>query len=83
MQEVPIKPQELAAFWFFHGGMFYYGVRREVYGMPVHVDFEHPTELGVNSLLGGFPHLVKRIIAEGAVAVERSGPYHRKRRPSR
>jgi AcrR family transcriptional regulator len=83
LQEVPVTPQELAAFWLFHGGVFYYGVRREVYGVPVHVNVEQLTELGVDSLLGGFPHLAKRIIAEGAVAVERSGPHRSKRRPRR
>jgi AcrR family transcriptional regulator len=80
LQEVPVTPQELAAFWLFHGGVFYYGVRREVYRMPVHVDFKQLTELGVDSLLDGYPHLAKRIIAEGAVAVARSGPHRSKRR---
>ena len=68
VQEVPVKPQELAAFWIFHGGVFYYGVRREVYGVPVHVDVDELTELSVDSLLAGFPHVAQKIMADcGAI----------------
>jgi AcrR family transcriptional regulator len=69
VREVPVKPQELAAFWIFHGGVFYYGVRREVYGVPVHVNVDELTELSVDSLLAGFPHVAQRIMVEcGATA---------------
>jgi hypothetical protein len=66
VQEVPVKPQELAAFWILHGGIFYYGVRREVYGVPVHVDVDELTERSVDSLLSGFPHVAHKIIATTA-----------------
>jgi AcrR family transcriptional regulator len=74
---VPVKPQELAAFWVFHGGIFYYGVRREVYGVPVHVNVEEFTELSVDCLLAGFPRLARKIIDDDETAPEGARPQTR------
>jgi AcrR family transcriptional regulator len=82
VHEVPVKPQELAAFWIFHGGVFYYGVRREVYGVPVHVNEDELAELSVDSLLAGFPRVARNIvIGPGSAAVENTAkPVRKKRR---
>ena len=41
----------------------------EVYGVPVHVNVDELTELSVDSLLAGFPHVAQRIMVEcGATA---------------
>jgi AcrR family transcriptional regulator len=60
---IPITEQELAAFWVFHGGVFYYGVRREVYEVSVHVNQEEFIELSVDGLLSGYPALTQKILA--------------------
>jgi AcrR family transcriptional regulator len=79
--EVPVKPQELAAFWIFHGGVFYYGVRREVYGVPVQVDVDEFTELSVDSLLGGFPRIARSIVTgPGSTAVEHTAERAREKK---
>lgn len=60
---VPIQPLEIEAFWNFHGGIFYYGVRREVYKVPVHVDLATFVEASVDSLLEGLPAVMRRAVA--------------------
>jgi AcrR family transcriptional regulator len=64
VDDVPVQPEELAAFWIFHAGVFYYGLRREVYGASVHVGMEQFTELTIDSLLQSFPDVAKRAIAK-------------------
>ena len=59
----PITAEELAAFWVFHGGVFYFGVRREVYEVPVHTDLKEFIELSVDGLLSGYPALTQKILA--------------------
>jgi AcrR family transcriptional regulator len=61
VSEVPVRPEELAAFWVFHGGIFYHGVRREVYDVPMHVDLGSFIEYAVDSLLSGLPSVMKAI----------------------
>lgn len=46
-----ITAKELEAYWTFHGGIFYYGVRRYAYGVPVHLDLSAKIEESVNGLL--------------------------------
>ena len=62
VRDVPITNQELAAFWVFHGGVFYFGVRREVYRIPVHIDVGELIRLGVDGLLDGYPAVAKQIL---------------------
>jgi AcrR family transcriptional regulator len=60
---IPIQPRELATFWIFHSGVFYYGMRREVYGVPVHVGEDEFTELSVDGLLSTLPKLMRQVLA--------------------
>jgi AcrR family transcriptional regulator len=46
-----ITAKELETYWTFHGGIFYYGVRRYAYGVPVHLDLSAKIEEGVDGLL--------------------------------
>jgi len=62
IEEVPITNQELAAFWVFHGGVFYYGVRREVYGVEVHTDVREFIQLAVDGLLAGYPAVARKVL---------------------
>jgi hypothetical protein len=66
VEAVPITPQELAAFWVFHGGVFYFGVRREVYAVSVHADIGEFIELSVDGLLAGYPVVAQKILIEYA-----------------
>jgi AcrR family transcriptional regulator len=47
----PITSKELEQFWSFHGGIFYYGVRRFAYEVPVHLDLSSKIEESVDGLL--------------------------------
>ncbi len=57
---LPITAEEIDAFWIFHGGIFYYGVRREVYHAPPSLDREAFIRISVDSLLTGLPAVVRR-----------------------
>lgn len=54
----PISGKELELFWIFHGGIFYFGVRRDAYGVSVHLDLKTLIASSVDSLLQGMPAAV-------------------------
>lgn len=54
-QSGPITAEELEVYWTFHGGIFYYGVRRYAYGVPVHLDLPSYIEANVDALLNTVP----------------------------
>ncbi|WJR79805.1 TetR/AcrR family transcriptional regulator [Bradyrhizobium sp. NP1] len=56
----PISGLELELYWDFHGGIFYYGVRRFAYGVPVHLDLPAFIEASVDNLLKGMPAVVAK-----------------------
>jgi AcrR family transcriptional regulator len=56
----PITGRELELYWLFHGGIFYFGVRRFAYGVPVHLDLREFIEASVDSLLDGMPAALAR-----------------------
>jgi AcrR family transcriptional regulator len=56
---VPLTPQETDAFWMFHGGIFYYGVRREVYQASTGLERSPFIALSVDSLLTGLPAVIR------------------------
>lgn len=47
----PLKPLELEVIWQLHGGVFYYGVRRFIYGIGTHVDSRQMIEGAVDAFL--------------------------------
>jgi AcrR family transcriptional regulator len=61
---VDITPAELEAFWLFHSGIFYYGVRREVYHSPVHLPLGAFITTTVDTMLSGLPSLARRSLEE-------------------
>ncbi|TPM26878.1 TetR/AcrR family transcriptional regulator [Mesorhizobium sp. B2-3-5] len=76
IEEVPITNQELAAFWVFHGGVFYYGVRREVYGVQVHTDVDEFIRLAVDGLLAGYPAVARKVLENQAGVKNRQSEIH-------
>jgi AcrR family transcriptional regulator len=63
---MPITPQELDLYWIFHGGIFYYGMRREVYRTPVHLDLAAFIINSVDSMLHGLPFALRRLLQDQA-----------------
>jgi hypothetical protein len=53
---VQSKPtaSELELAWVFHGGIFYYGVRKYIYESPVLEDKEHMISDALDAFLAGF-----------------------------
>ncbi|HEX4328696.1 MAG TPA: TetR/AcrR family transcriptional regulator [Burkholderiales bacterium] len=47
----PLKPAEMETIWQLHGGVFYYGVRRFIYGIGTHVDSKQMIEGAVDAFL--------------------------------
>ncbi|MYZ49582.1 TetR/AcrR family transcriptional regulator [Propylenella binzhouense] len=64
--EVPVQGAEIDLYWTFHGGVFYYGLRRHVYRAEPHLDLRRFIELSVDSMLEGTPPTIRRILAEAA-----------------
>jgi AcrR family transcriptional regulator len=57
-----ITPFEIEAFWLFHSGIFYYGVRREVYKSPVHLSVRPFIETSVDALLAAIPAVARNAL---------------------
>ena len=58
----PISPREIELYWLFHGGIFYYGQRREVYGHVSGVALPAFIETSVDALLNGLPATLGRLL---------------------
>ena len=58
----PIAPEELELYWLFHGGIFYYGQRREVYGHLSGVSLATFIANSVDALLDGLPVSLIRLL---------------------
>ena len=76
----PITPAEIELYWLFHGGIFYYGQRREVYGQVSGVPLAAFIEMSVDALLNGLPATLSRLLG-GEAAKPR--PIDRKRAAAR
>jgi AcrR family transcriptional regulator len=61
--DIPTQPHESETLWSFHGGIFYYCIRREVYRVPVALDPEPFIENSIDCFLESMPKIMKRAIA--------------------
>ncbi len=77
----PISPQEIELYWLFHGGIFYYGQRREVYGHVSGVTLPAFIETSVDALLNGLPATLGRLLEGTSQA--KPGRVDRKRASTR
>ncbi|MGA8050917.1 MAG: helix-turn-helix domain-containing protein [Burkholderiales bacterium] len=59
-----VTPFEMELAWDLHGGIFYYCVRKHVYGSRVHQDLGALIENAVDSLLLGAPEVLKRLLGK-------------------
>jgi AcrR family transcriptional regulator len=60
--ELPVQQAEVDLYWMFHGGIFYYGMRRHVYGAAPHLEIQSFLELSVETLLAGLPATIGRLL---------------------
>ena len=60
----PIGAREIELYWLFHGGIFYYGQRREVYGHVSDVMLASFIETSVDALLNGVPKTLQGLLAD-------------------
>ena len=57
---VPITSAEIDGYWLFHGGIFYYGMRENIYAVPPRTPLSRFIALSIDSFLDGFPETVRR-----------------------
>lgn len=62
----PVRPSELELYWLFHGGIFYWGMRRHLYGLEPRLEFRAFLTLSVDTFLAGY-----RATAPGLLGAER------------
>jgi AcrR family transcriptional regulator len=60
--KTPVSAEELELFWMFHGGIFYYGLRREVYLKPPELSLGRFIANSVDAMLLGLPPVLKRVV---------------------
>ncbi len=60
---VPVTAAELERYWLFHGGIFYFGMRDNVYHVTPRVDLRTFIELSIDSFLDGYPAAVTAAFA--------------------
>lgn len=70
----PLKPSELSVIWQLHGGIFYYGVRRFIYGSDSHVDADRMVDGAVDAYLGTGRQLFAAAPARRAAPARKSRP---------
>jgi AcrR family transcriptional regulator len=58
----PVSGEELELYWMFHGGIFYYGLRREVYQKPPELELTAFITGSVDAMLSGLPTVLARLL---------------------
>lgn len=62
--DLPILPEEMDLYWMYHGGIFYYGMRRNVYHAVPRLRLSAFIAHSIDSLLNGFPAAVTHVLAD-------------------
>lgn len=65
-EHLPIKPLELEIAWNAQSGIFYYGIRRYVYGIDVPTPLSETIETNVDVMLSGAGAIAERLVARTA-----------------
>lgn len=68
---LPITPAEMETIWTFHGGIFYYGIRRYVYNVPVWAEFDEVVARSVDAFLHGMPMMIAKLSLSGGMRKRR------------
>jgi AcrR family transcriptional regulator len=75
--DAPISPEELELFWTLHGGIFYYGVRRTVFGFNCPIGKAQMIANALDAFLNGAPEVIRRAAQSGGKQI--SAPSSRRR----
>ncbi len=59
----PIGPEEIELYWMFHGSIFYYGLRRDVFGKRPALSLDAFITGSVDAMLVGLPPMLTRLLA--------------------
>ena len=70
-EKSPIGVEELELYWLFHGGIFYFGQRREVYGHLSGVSLTTFIANSVNALVDGLPVTLARLLKDKPARIDR------------
>jgi AcrR family transcriptional regulator len=70
--EVPITPDELELVWVLHAGIFYFGVRKFIYGAKARQAPDRTIEHAIDSILGGAPKVLRALVLRAPRAAKRS-----------
>lgn len=62
----PVGPEELELYWLFHGGIFYYGLRRDIYQKRPELGLSAFIAGSVDAMLSGAPPLLARLLTSDA-----------------
>jgi hypothetical protein len=73
-ETAPVSEEEIELIWSLHAGIFYIGVRKFIYGMPIPADPEADIDVKVNAFLNGAPTAFAAVIG-------RAKPVRRKATP--
>jgi len=63
--DIPITPDEIELVWVLHAGIFYYGVRKFIYGAKARQRPDRTIEHAIDSMLGGAPKVLRALVARG------------------
>jgi AcrR family transcriptional regulator len=74
----PLKPAEMEVLWQLHGGIFYYGVRRFIYGIGALVDSKQMIEGAVDAFLAAGRAMFAPAAAPARKRAVRKVPHARK-----
>jgi AcrR family transcriptional regulator len=61
-EQVPIGEMEFELVWALHASIFYIGIRKWIYGLPIPQDLDHVIEGLATSFLDGVPDVIARLL---------------------
>ena len=61
----PLSARELELYWLFHGGIFYYGLRRLVYAKEPNLPIDVFITGSIDAMLAGIPPLLRALLEPG------------------
>ena len=64
-EAAPVTPEEVELIWSLHAAIFYIGVRKFIYGMPIPEDIEGDIDLKVFAFLNGAPATFATVLPAG------------------
>ncbi|MFG1348645.1 TetR/AcrR family transcriptional regulator [Xanthobacter autotrophicus] len=70
-ETAPVSEEEIELIWSLHAGIFYIGVRKFIYGMPIPTDLGADIDFKINAFLNGAPAAFATLLPKPAQARSR------------